>query len=174
MPNWCENNLIIRGSRKELDKFKKDMGEKLLDARKIIPYPEKYDKLDIISRKWYKKADEYARKVGNDAREWYCGDKLTKKQREDFYKENGKEKKDGFNSGGYEWCYENWGTKWGFCDVVIRYENEDEIYYTFETAWSPPLPLIDEMSAIYPKLEIVLNYVEEGEQFSGGVKYISE
>ena len=49
--------------------------------------------------------------------------------------------KDGFNSGGYEWCIENWGTKWGIYDCTIVRENLSKnngaIKYKFNSAWSP-------------------------------------
>ncbi|MCM1220978.1 MAG: hypothetical protein NC548_41480, partial [Lachnospiraceae bacterium] len=50
----------------------------------------------------------------------------------------------------YDWCCENWGTKWNaYCDTVI---DDDRI--SFETAWSTPLPILKKLSETYPDLEI--------------------
>ncbi|MBC8489584.1 MAG: hypothetical protein H8D45_26500 [Bacteroidetes bacterium] len=172
MPNWCENELVIRGIKEDLDKFKKDMGEKLLDEEKLIPYPKKFREQDEVAREWEAKASEYAKKVGKEgAKNWYCGDKLTKKQRDGFIKEFGERPKDGFSSSGYNWCIKNWDTKWGFCDVLKEYETKEKICYSFLTAWSPPLKLIETMAEKYPKLEIRLTYVERGVGFSGYAVY---
>lgn len=50
----------------------------------------------------------------------------------------------------YDWCRRNWGTKWN------AYGNSqtgtDTI--TFETAWSPPEPIIAKLAEMYPDAEI--------------------
>jgi len=75
---------------------------------------------------------------------------------------------EGFNSGGYEWCCENWGTKWGFCDPAVADNiKHGELVYTFETAWSPPIPLIKELGKLFPKLVFELRYFEGGAGFNG-------
>lgn len=43
----------------------------------------------------------------------------------------------------YDWRCENWGTKWGAYDVS---SNGNEI--TFDTAWSCPLPILNELAKI--------------------------
>jgi len=79
--------------------------------------------------------------------------------------------KDGFNSGGYEWCNENWGTKWGICNAELindnDYDETKELGYSFETAWSPPFPVVLEMSKLFPNLEFDLRYFEGGNGFNG-------
>lgn len=79
--------------------------------------------------------------------------------------------KDGFNSGGYEWCCNNWGTKWGIYDAVILSENFKKkvgtIKYKFLSAWSPPLPVIKAMSEQFPSLTFKLKCYECGMQFQG-------
>lgn len=74
--------------------------------------------------------------------------------------------KDGYNSGGYNWCCVNWGTKWNFGDVELKVTNSSH-RYTFDTAWSPPLPIIFAMSELYPHLLFTLKYYEQGMGFSG-------
>ena len=82
---------------------------------------------------------------------------------------------DGFNSGGYEWVIQNRGTKWNCSECEISDENYysykdgkfGEIKYTFNTAWSPPIPVIEAMSKKYPKLKFDLRYFERGMGFNG-------
>lgn len=69
-------------------------------------------------------------------------------------------------SGWYEWSVKNWGTKWPM-QVTKAEFTADEIVLTGDTAWSPPIPLLEHISRLYPGLEIVLTYYEEGVSFAG-------
>ena len=84
---------------------------------------------------------------------------------------------DGFNSGGYDWCNQSWGTKWGFCDPEITGEVEQKggklrLDYHFDTAWSPPIPLIQKLGELFPKLNITLRYWERGMGFRGKLQMV--
>jgi hypothetical protein len=64
----------------------------------------------------------------------------------------------------YEFCVFHWGTKWnGSGDF-----SPDDIAFVFETAWSPSLPITEELAK---KLEgdetLIHNYIEEGMGFCG-------
>ncbi len=75
------------------------------------------------------------------------------------------------NDGWYNWCITNWGTKWGFCHTCPPEEVEEgKIIYVFETAWSPPEPLILKMSEMYPEFIFTLKYWEGGMAFKGTLK----
>ena len=173
MPNWCENELRIEGPAKDLKEFKK-LAKKhnrykenpILNTNNFIPYPEEFRKLDKISTNWMSKADDFAKKNGKDA-DWYCGDKLSKKLRDQFVKENGEYPSDGFNQGGYDWCIKNWGTKWGICSPELVNEYKEELEYEFESAWAPPAPVILKMSEMFPTLRFELRYFEMGVGFNG-------
>ncbi len=67
----------------------------------------------------------------------------------------------------YNWNITNWGTKW---DVAVPAEDSYKntyiegptengenlvVYYNFETAWSPPVPALEKLSAQYPSLLFV-------------------
>jgi len=83
--------------------------------------------------------------------------------------------KDGFNSGSYGWCCENWGTKWGLYDIdlndrriyVKEAKQKTSVIYRFSTAWSPAIPLIQRMSEIFPRLEFNYRYYECGMSLQG-------
>ncbi len=84
----------------------------------------------------------------------------------------------------YSWCVENWGTKWNAgsvsCDTTVgnmellasaQDTSPVEITYTFDTAWSPPTPVIAKLSEMYPTVSITHSYIEEGYVFAGEVMY---
>ena len=156
MPNWCENDLEVRyeGENKEegikeLKRFQEfaQTEKVVLDANKFIPYPQKFKELDKIA------------------------EKETEKLRSLSPEERTKQPwpKDGFNQGGYEWCIDNWGTKWGFCEPeLVNFEYEyGTLEYSFDTAWSPPIPLIKKMAEMFPILEFELRYFEGAMGFNG-------
>jgi hypothetical protein len=76
-----------------------------------------------------------------------------------------KQLKDGFNNGGYEWCCKNWGTKWNAYEVSTWSINSNHVEINFQTAWSPPTPVILELSARFPSLEFQLYSSDEGGGF---------
>lgn len=168
MPNHVANDLRITGIRKELLKFKefaKD-AECLLSANKFIPYPEKFEKMDKEAREYEKSRSEYQKKL---EKEGMSQTAACTKAYDKF-----PHKKDGYNSGGHAWCVKNWGTKWGMYEIQLleedyneKYIKGDYLYYTFHTAWSPPLPIIKKMSELFPTLEFDLRYFEQGQQFNG-------
>jgi len=63
----------------------------------------------------------------------------------------------------YDWRVENWGTKW---DAGEGRFNDDQTSFSFETAWSPPLPIIKKLAEITGQT-FVLGYIEEGMFFCG-------
>ena len=157
MPNWVECDFRVEGELSELRKFQifaKD--ECLLSANKFIPYPKKFEELDKMSK---------------DIHELESMTQKTQKEKTKLGKLkilfNLKGNKDGFNIGGYRWCLDNWGTKWGLCEVELVMEDESELEYTFETAWSPPLPIVKVMGEMFPKLKFELRYFEGGSGFNG-------
>ena len=152
MPNWCENELTITGKTEDVQKLKEAVrnGDEVLDANKIIPYPEEFAILDRLATGELR-AEDIPQAVML---------KLT------GYDLN----KDGYNQGGYEWCVNNWGTKWGFVDATLaesEYKGTTTLEYTFNTAWSPPIPLIKKLGEMFPQVEIELRYFEGGAGFNG-------
>lgn len=69
-------------------------------------------------------------------------------------------KNHGFESW-YDWSIANWGTKWNSYDARPL-----ENGMSFDTAWSPPLPVIAALSKLTQK-SFILEYLEEGAGFIG-------
>lgn len=161
MSNWCENELYIsipdatdeEEGKKEIQRFKEFAATKkgketnLLDTNKFVPYPAKY-----------RKADEAHRKAEEE---------LSTGRKEGLVATHDRLPKDGFNNGGYEWCTENWGTKWGICNAELVNDGDTYLDYEFRTAWSPPEPVVHAMSKKFPKLKFDLRYFEGGAGFNG-------
>ncbi|TDR28934.1 hypothetical protein [Hydromonas duriensis] len=67
----------------------------------------------------------------------------------------------------YEWRIKHWGTKWGAMHFDCDWSCDNEREYSFDTAWSPPVPMIEALAEQYPQLTFKLIYVEEGAWFAG-------
>ncbi|PWB71532.1 MAG: hypothetical protein C3F07_13930 [Anaerolineales bacterium] len=211
MPNWAENELTITGPdvNKILETIRSQSGEdedvRILDFNTIIPYPQIYRDMD-------KRAEEYREKLHAIAND----DPQRKQKLEALGAEYGVEPgapwiKDGFNSGGYEWCCDFWQTKWNACHVHLTtradsskplrktakcaycqtvHKTETMVVLTcqqcgsplpdaepiqafleFDTAWSPPIPVIEKLAAMFPDHTFELKYYEGGMGFSGHARW---
>ena len=162
MPNHCANILRVTGpaaDRAAFAEFAQGYGpawdgeasstKKVpLDLHQFIPVPDSIltGKIDL----------------GNDTTSLPDGTKLYRA--ESYYSHGPSE---AFNSGGYEWVMENWGTQWGCYDTSVADDGET-LTYRFRTAWSPPnLQMLSAMSEKFPTLELELKYGEQGKKFYG-------
>lgn len=68
----------------------------------------------------------------------------------------------------YDFAVKNWGTKWNAYDIVV---NAEEPSITFDTAWSPPTPIIEKLSECFPSIKIIHKYFDEGHGFWGTATY---
>ena len=153
MPNYCENDLYVSGAEADVEEFLEFVGMNKprpeFDFNCVLPYPEEFakrddDRPDFNDPEYKAKMLVFREKYGSN--------------------------EDGFNSGGYEWCIKNWGTKWDAKDVVRR-DYYGNVCITFQTAWSPPLPVIKALAAKFPNLTLSLEYFESGVEVCGGVCY---
>jgi Api92-like protein with ferredoxin domain len=150
MPNHVEQDITISGSPTTLQEFMDFAKEEdyLLSANKFIPYPEEFKRMDLEA-----KAIMLAYHEGK-------GSGLAPIN-----------VKDGFNSGGYQWCIQNWGTKWGIYDAALLSQKltgkTGKLKYTCQSAWSPCLPIVDAMSKKFPDLKFDMRYYEGGMGFKG-------
>ena len=72
--------------------------------------------------------------------------------------------------GWYQWCLDNWGTKWDMVELTSEYDL-DYIELSYETAWTPNIPFWELISARFPELTMVHHYREDGIGFAGVAKY---
>lgn len=153
MPNHCFNKLVISGDSKTLKEFQEFAREELEEYDQSSNKIVKTECL-LSANKFIPYPSEYAEK--------------DKKARIN------KNVVDGYNSGGYEWCIDNWGTKWGIYDTKLVEENLKEndkntnyLQYVFYTAWTPAIKIIKAMGERFPTLKFELNYSESGEGYEG-------
>jgi hypothetical protein len=152
MPNWVFNHLSVEGSEREVAKLKAQVG---------VAITTNYENKEEVNEKCIfsfmnilpppaDKLDEYygthgfadGKKTGDTEYNWYV-----------------------FNN-------REWGTKWDANDVELLEDNKTSLHYKFDTAWSPPTPVIKELSRQYPELTITLSYEEESE-WGGEIEYLA-
>lgn len=150
MPNWVFNDLHIEGSEEAIQKVKAQLnapytrntteGEEVIYSNPVISF------FNIV-RPPEDKMDEYEGVHG--------------------YKDGEKQGQGEFNW--YNFNNREWGTKWDIAvhdgekhsDTQLNHEEKTKLHYYFQTAWSPPLPVIEALSLQHPELEITLRYEEE-------------
>jgi hypothetical protein len=148
MPNDCQNKLIIKGTKEQLQQFldtyisTRDSYlldgdiEQYLDFNKIIPEPSSPEECDpecVIA------PNEDRHLVFEDDRIWF-----------DWY----------------TWHIRYWGTKWNSYENKIFLTNDKLVIY-FETAWDPCIPVTLKLFELHPELEFRHSYYEFGHQFGG-------
>ena len=172
MPNNIKNRLVIKSSDEQvkevLDFLRGEPysngAERYIDFNKIIPMPEE---LNIESGSKGNTGMEYLLACAEryDFSGKYKGVKekfetLSLERQKKYIELGAKYLKNIANYGfktWYDWCVENWGTKWNAYSQSL--ENENEIW--FETAWSCVIDLIEKLSIEFPGVEF--DYTWAGE-----------
>jgi hypothetical protein len=151
MPNWVYNTLSIEGSEEEIAKVKAQLGK---------PIQKRYAEDKEVSN--------YSNPIISF---WNIiappDDKLGEYFGTHGYANGEKQGETEYNW--YNFNNTKWGTKWDiavldsdkYSDTSLEEDLPTSLRYRFNTAWSPPLPAIEELSLQYPKLEITLEYEEE-------------
>ena len=75
----------------------------------------------------------------------------------------------------YDWCLNNWGTKWELCEyhgvdrkyLTLNSEGESTIEFAFESAWSPPINALAHWLEMNEECQATLSYYEGGCDFMG-------
>lgn len=72
----------------------------------------------------------------------------------------------------YEWRCKNWGTKWELHpSECFVWTTTKSIWYNFQSAWSPPLPVVERLSRHFPTNFMRIEFEEKGMAITGNVKY---
>lgn len=136
MPNWCSNYISVRGTNSAEVKRLADAFDAGEFCQAVIPVPAVLNDTTAPTQE----GDEAAA----EARRQACG-----------------------FSNWYDFCVNRWGTKWdigsqGECD-----RDEDGLGFngTFDTAWAPPLGVVEQM--VEDGFEVTLYYNEPGMCFVG-------
>jgi len=62
---------------------------------------------------------------------------------------------------------ESWGTKWDVCEIFDVFYSGISTEMFFDTAWSPPEPVVLALSRKFPALQFTLSFFEMGCCFAG-------
>lgn len=65
----------------------------------------------------------------------------------------------------YDWCIENWGTKWDIYDAQCDRMDANTLVMSFNTAWSPPIPVYEKLVGL--GFEVSARYLDEGWMYIG-------
>lgn len=154
MPNWCYQNLYVRGEQEDLNRFVSAVsvppsgeeltGEPKWDLNKLVPL----DPRSFVTRT-SKRSD---------------GETVT-------YEVFASLKDDGFD--GYNHACSRWGTKWGACEVYLNQPQMDlevggwVLTGRFSSAWGPSDKLIQTISTQFPEMTFGISFTEESNAFAG-------
>jgi hypothetical protein len=155
MPNWCSNTVNIAGEENEMNQMKDLVQTKdsKFDFDAIDPMPEELKGIHSGSTTIDGESFDLWREVDGEN----VG--VTKAEIKALEEKFG-------TASWYDWNCQHWGTKWNASDA---YDSDagDNITYGFDTAWAPPLPVLEKLSAKFPNLSIHIRYEEEGCGFWG-------
>lgn len=195
MPNWCENTLVIRGKPEALralsDRLAADADrhENLhLTFQSFAPHDETVAPGSDGSANMGRRKDtgkwEHVRYIENpDRRESsdeprYIPDPAHEAELLDVGRHpyvtlgdgtiltEDEAREAGIRSW-YDWNVANWGTKWDACHVQVIEDDLDDgtLVYRFDTAWSPPVPVVEAMIEALPDFRVRLHATEPGMGF---------
>jgi hypothetical protein len=167
MPNWVFNGLTVEGNPALIN---------TLVAQLNKPFTQVHDSWNIESGQMQKKQTTYPNPVFafyNIYNHLQAGiteyEYLQQSPRDIPFEEQMLCKTNDW----YSFNVREWGTKW---DVAVSSDDEHPetymegptengenlvVYYNFNTAWSPPFPALEKLSAQYPALLFTLSYEEE-------------
>jgi len=149
MPNWCYQNLEIRGPKSDIDEFFDAMQQSVPDSEGVIHTTSELNHLCPLDERTY----AYKTITDKDGNEKLIRTYATMEE-------------NGFD--GYNHAVEVWGTKWGACDLEVNSrKGKYPLHIYFTSAWSPASGLIRGISTKYPTLIFGLRYTEEADFFAG-------
>lgn len=182
MPNNTTNILVLNGSKEDISAIHDLLGAEI-DFNRIIPRPEalnieasgngdqayaclhtengwkKYFTYAWVQDAGIKTKEDLIVFLENRAGEPKEGE-LSWRELGDRYASN--LEKYGATTW-YDWCCENWGTKWGAYEPIdIEDDGYGKIVITFHTAWSAPIPIYKKLKELFPDVDIEAYWSDEG------------
>jgi hypothetical protein len=165
MANFVTNLLTIEGEGADniLETLRGENIEQLIDFNKIIPLPQEL--LDTQSGGRSNAAMQILELIPEelrrdaDAVKAYLKDNLEIAL--DIDEETAKSITNYVTYGyvsWYEWCIDNWGTKWNAGGCI---EQNLPNMLQFDTAWSCPVPIFITLSKMYPNNTFWVEYADE-------------
>lgn len=149
MPNWCSNSVTFKHPNKE-------KLQQLVDA---------YNAGETMNVLFPCPCDLRDTRAGSFAPGTAEQTALEQKQKDNIVKYGAKD--------WFDWCVDNWGTKWDFgrregdpaAEIKTNDAGEAYVELGFDTAWSPPLGFYAHLTA--QGFRVKAYYIEEGVGFCG-------
>ena len=166
MPNWCSNRVTISGDEKDVQALKKAVKgysnkfNKLFSFDAIIPFPDELNGIGSpVTIKTQEEIDQYM--IDRADSEWSMSNiPITQERSQELYDKYGADN-------WYDWCIENWTSKWDACDISLDDDESDHLTYRFETPWGPPESVYYTLKEQHPNVHITWFYDEPGMEFAG-------
>lgn len=184
MPNWTGNRLSIIGSVEDINLFEADRlaalkandcgPEQVITFNMVLPMPNELKGTQGGPRPMREAEIRQAAAQHNWSEESLQA--ALEKQMTDELEAKLDELKAKYGSDNwYDWCNNNWGTKWDACHAAIERVpyviaaalatiHKDRVEISFDTAWAAPEPVIHALVRKYPNLNFVHSYSYEGEE----------
>ena len=149
MPNWCYQYCTIEGPKEDLKSFLKALKTTTPNGKFAYGMNHLYECPEELYNTVAGRLD------GDEQKE------LEKKEADNIDKYGHKN--------WYDWCIAKWGTKWGAVNLEIEDQIDEKgiITMQFESAWSPAIGLLEEVSRQFPSLVIGMYCREEANFFAG-------
>lgn len=168
MPNWVSNSISISGKEKDLKQIVKYVKSKTsdFDFNKIIPMPKSLAETEASSNNYWD-LYEYCKK-NNLPIPPICLDRIWHKANKQPDLEKGEQLYNNIKNYGYlnwyDWSVDNWGTKWNVLseDIEITLKDKEVLEISFQTAWSPPFPIFEEITKKFSIVTLVAKCISEG------------
>lgn len=149
MPNWCSNSGYIKGEKSVLDEIWNIIHSGSMEADGHDPRP----------------AITALRPCPDELTQTVAGFRSEGSPEYDDWKAQQEANKEKYGyTDWYGWCIDNWGTKWTPEFDMERHEGS--IWFSGDSAWSPPEELMRYISEKYPVV-IEMSYIEEGMGYMG-------
>ena len=182
MPNWVDNDLVIKGLQIELDAIENKVRrtievegqEKVIHdiAGQLVPMPDEIRMLDgtgenvrrfrnlkgeVVKVDQMRAMSFYSMNDEELLGEGFTMEKLTEDELNELDDKYGAHD-------WYAWSNLNYGTKWGDCDTVCNRVDKNNLVYTFQTAWSPSFPMTQKIAERWSVDKIVHEFfsIENG------------
>jgi len=176
MPNWVRNNVEIEGNKHDIDRLLSvcNIGDNQFSFEGIIPRPKE---LGMIAGGWDDKYIKYYKAVrDNNMSLMPSAEEIAELEKEApryWYEENPnvtayevgeryvKNKLEYGAVSWYNWCCDNWDTKWDSCDAYVSRKSDNDVEIMFDTAWSAPINVYCNIMEQFPLLHIHVQYADE-------------
>jgi len=142
MPNWCSNYIEVRGTNSaKIQELVKAFNLGAL-CQTVLPVPKEL--LETLSGHHSDPVEQLKLTAETDANIEKFG-----------------------YSNWYDFCTNEWGSKWDICEAELLHQDEDGLGFTgfFESAWSPPLGVVEELER--QGFDVTLRYHESGMCYVG-------